>query len=64
MSAGVPALTKVPGSRVEAYPNVAPDPNMYCPRVLIGPFGPAPYRIILNPPVPDLSFLDPKLCFP
>jgi hypothetical protein len=24
---------------------------MYCPKVLIGPFGPAPYLMILNPPV-------------
>ena len=32
------------------YPNVAPEPSMYCPNVLIGPFGPAPYLIILKPP--------------
>lgn len=24
---------------------------MYCPSILIGPFGPAPYLIILKPPV-------------
>jgi len=31
-------------------PNVAPEPNMYCPNVLITPFGPAPYLIMLTEP--------------
>lgn len=32
------------------YPNVSPEPSMYCPKVLIGPLGPAPYLMILKPP--------------
>ena len=31
-------------------PKVAPDPSMYCPSVLITPFGPAPYLMILTEP--------------
>lgn len=34
-----------------AYPNVAPDPSMYCPSVRITPLGPAPYRMMLTEPV-------------
>jgi len=33
------------------YPNVAPDINMYCPKVLMMPFGPAPYRKIVVVPI-------------
>jgi len=33
-----------------AYPNVAPDPTMYCPNVRITPFGPAPYLMMLTEP--------------
>jgi hypothetical protein len=33
-----------------AYPKVAPEPSMYCPSVLITPFGPAPYLIMLTEP--------------
>ena len=36
---------------IQTNPNVAPDPAMYCPRDLITPFGPAPYRIMLTLPV-------------
>ncbi len=32
------------------YPKVAPEPIIYCPSVLITPFGPAPYRMILTEP--------------
>jgi hypothetical protein len=32
-------------------PNVAPDPAMYWPSVLMIPFGPAPYRKMLTVPV-------------
>jgi len=39
---------------MELYPNVAADPSMYCPRVLIGPFGPPPYLMILKPPAYQL----------
>lgn len=31
-------------------PKVAPEPAMYCPNVLITPFGPAPYRMMLTEP--------------
>jgi len=37
------------------YPKVAPEPSMYCPSVLIGPFGPPPYLIMVNPPLCCLS---------
>lgn len=37
------------------YPKVTPDPSMYCPSVLVIPFGPAPNLIILKPPVRSLS---------
>lgn len=33
-----------------AYPKVAPEPSMYCPKVLIAPFGPPPYLMTLTPP--------------
>lgn len=33
-----------------AYPKVAPDPAIYCPKDRITPFGPAPYRIMLTEP--------------
>lgn len=33
-----------------AHPKVAPDPSIYCPNVLITPFGPAPYLMILTEP--------------
>ena len=33
------------------YPNVTPEPNMYCPKVLTGPLGPAPYLMMLKPPL-------------
>lgn len=39
---------------VESYPNVAADPSIYCPKVLIGPFGPAPNLMILKPPAGQL----------
>lgn len=42
--------------RVQTNPNVAPDPAMYCPRDLITPFGPAPYRIMLTLPVSQSDF--------
>jgi hypothetical protein len=32
------------------YPKVAPDPSIYCPSVLITPFGPAPYLMMLTEP--------------
>lgn len=51
-----PTLT---GSMISAYPNVAPDPSIYCPSVLIGPLGPAPYLMILNPPSSPFSFVLP-----
>lgn len=38
-----------------AYPKVAPEPSMYCPKVLIAPFGPAPYLMILSPPLQSIS---------
>lgn len=41
---------------VQTNPNVAPDPAMYCPRDLITPFGPAPYRIMLTLPVSLVRF--------
>lgn len=47
---------KVEGAS-KAYPNVDPDISMYCPKVLIGPLGPAPNRMILKPP--KLSFSNP-----
>ena len=34
----------------EAYPKVAPDPSMYCPKLRMTPFGPAPYLMILTDP--------------
>ena len=37
------------------YPNVAPEASMYCPNVLIGPLGPAPYLTMLKPPSVCLS---------
>ena len=36
---------------IRTYPNVAPDPSMYCPRVLVTPLGPAPYLMMLKPPI-------------
>lgn len=33
-----------------AYPNVAPEPSMYCPSVRMMPFGPAPYLKMLTVP--------------
>ena len=33
-----------------AYPNVAPEPAIYCPSVLITPLGPAPYRKMVTVP--------------
>jgi len=33
-----------------AYPKVAPDPSIYCPSVLITPFGPAPNLMMLTEP--------------
>lgn len=33
------------------YPKVAPDPTIYCPRVLITPFGPAPYLMMFTEPI-------------
>ena len=42
-----------------AYPNVAPDPSMYCPSVLMMPFGPAPYLKMLT--VPELRVRPPSL---
>lgn len=41
--------------RQASYPNVAPEPSMYCPNVLMGPLGPAPYRMMLKPPMERLS---------
>jgi hypothetical protein len=32
------------------HPKVAPDPSIYCPSVLITPFGPAPYLMMLTDP--------------
>jgi hypothetical protein len=40
---------------VTAHPKVAPDPSINCPRVLITPFGPAPYLIMFTDPVILLS---------
>lgn len=40
-----------------SYPNVAPEPSMYWPSVLIGPFGPAPYLMMLNPPDHELAVI-------
>ena len=37
------------------YPNVTPEPAMYCPKVLIGPLGPAPYLMMLKLPSFRLS---------
>lgn len=34
-----------------SYPNVAAEPSMYCPKVLMGPLTPAPYLIMLKPPI-------------
>lgn len=36
---------------VSSYPNVAPEPAMYCPSVRIMPCEPAPYRKMLTVPV-------------
>lgn len=45
-------LLPEPGiSVLHTYPNVAPDPSMYCPSVLMTPFGPAPYLMMLTEPV-------------
>lgn len=33
-----------------AYPNVAPEPSIYCPSVLMIPLGPAPYLKMLTVP--------------
>ena len=41
--------------RLASYPNVAPEPSMYCPSVLMGPLGPAPYLMMLKPPIERLS---------
>lgn len=41
---------KVEKMEETTYPNVAPDPSMYCPRERITPFGPAPYLMILTDP--------------
>ena len=46
-SAQVPLEDRQP---VHSYPKVAPDPSIYCPSVLITPFGPAPYLIMLTDP--------------
>jgi len=35
----------------QTYPNVAPEPSIYWPRVLMTPFGPAPYLMMLTDPV-------------
>lgn len=43
------------GDSAKPYPNVAPEPSMYCPSVLMGPFGPPPYLIMVNPPMCCLS---------
>ena len=40
--------------RARSHPNVAPEPSMYCPRVRMMPFWPAPYRKMLTVPVPQL----------
>ena len=37
------------------YPNVAPDPTIYCPKLLITPFGPAPYLMMLTEPLEVLE---------
>ena len=34
-----------------SYPNVAPEPSIYCPSVLMIPLGPAPYLKMLTVPV-------------
>jgi hypothetical protein len=39
-----------PQLETATYPNVAPDPSMYWPSVLIIPFGPAPYLKMLTVP--------------
>lgn len=38
----------------QPYPNVAPEPSMYCPSVLMMPFGPAPYLKMLTVPKLDV----------
>ena len=49
-------LTRIYGERLGwlegsvTYPNVAPDPTMYLPRVRITPLGPAPYWKIVTVP--------------
>lgn len=35
----------------KTYPNVAPEPSMYLPRVRITPLGPAPYWKIVTVPI-------------
>ena len=36
---------------IGTYPNVTPEPIMYCANVLRGPLGPAPYLIIVKAPI-------------
>jgi hypothetical protein len=50
----------------QTYPKVAPEPSMYCPSVLMMPFGPAPYLKMLTvpalrvrPPAPSKFKLGP-----
>ena len=49
-SCSLPYADKINHVEELLYPKVAPEPSMYCPRVLIGPLGPAPYLMMLKPP--------------
>lgn len=49
------ALSGLESGQTQAYPNVAAEPNIYCPNVLMTPLGPAPNLMILKPPI--FSFL-------
>ncbi len=44
-----------PHERGTAYPNVAPEPSIYWPSVLITPLGPAPYLMMFTEPAESVS---------
>ncbi len=54
---GYPLEMSDSGGLAKPYPNVAPEPSIYCPNVLMGPFGPPPYLIMVNPPFVVLASL-------
>ena len=52
------SVSKLPvldGRGRKLYPNVAPEPAMYCPNVLMTPFDPAPYLKMFTVPA-KISF--------